>query len=279
MQIVGRQFTHAQFRTYVEGLTISPWAKFIVVHNTSVPDIKKYRDDWMKRPPTKWNPEQWMRNLVSFYVSQNFKGTPHLFIPPVEDRIFVLNALTVPGTHSPSWNTKSIGVEVVGEFEREPFDGPTRANTVAALATLHQKLGLRPDGFSLGVRGLHLHKEDAKTTHVTCPGRNLKKDDLVRRVLEAMGHEAPVAEADDHVHVPGASQEADTHGMSVQELTSMKWVQTMLNRWRPAFLLTVDGDRGPKTKAAVEAFQRSFGLVVDGIPGPVTRATLKQKVK
>lgn len=36
----------------------------------------------------------------------------------------------------------------------------------------------------------------------------------------------------------------------------------------------VDGIRGPKTIAAVKAFQKDHDLVVDGIVGPATRATL-----
>ncbi len=38
----------------------------------------------------------------------------------------------------------------------------------------------------------------------------------------------------------------------------------------------VDGIIGPKTKAAVRAFQDYYGLQVDGIPGPITQAKLKE---
>lgn len=280
MQIVARKFTHAGFQAYMDGLNITPWAKFVVVHNTSAPDIALYHN-WEKRPG--WTSEQWLRNLTSYYAGMGWNGTPHLFIPPTPDTILVLNSLLVHGTHTPSWNAFSYGVETVGEFEREPFDDPTRANLVAALAMLHAKLSLRPDGFSLGVRGLHFHKEDRATTHRTCPGRNIVKTDLVTAVVAKMaGQLVPDPVEDPHTHdVPIAAQEANTAHMSIQELTSMKWLQVQLNKWgvKKFDPLTVDGVRGPRTIAAVRLFQKFYSLTVDGIPGPVTRSTLKANVK
>jgi len=53
----------------------------------------------------------------------------------------------------------------------------------------------------------------------------------------------------------------------------VKWIQDRLNYW--GFNAgTADGINGPKTKAAVVAFQKAKGLGADGIVGPKTRAAL-----
>lgn len=40
----------------------------------------------------------------------------------------------------------------------------------------------------------------------------------------------------------------------------------------------IDGRKGPKTVAAIMAFQRSVGIPADGVAGPVTRAAIKAKL-
>jgi len=65
-----------------------------------------------------------------------------------------------------------------------------RENTVAALATLHAWIGLDPCT-------LRFHKEDPKTTHRECPGKNVDKNDLIRRVQERLFEKAGGE------HVPG----------------------------------------------------------------------------
>ncbi len=178
--IVGRSFTPDQFASYVAGLKFSAWRpRFVVVHNTSAPDTKTWQGWQARKPPI--TDEKWMQNLEGYYRDeQKWSSGPHLFVTP--GAINVFSPLTGPGTHSPSWNAISWGIETVGEFERDPFTGPVRDNLISALAILHAAAGLQPRPYELGVRGLHFHKEDVRTTHKSCPGRNMVKADLVAAV-------------------------------------------------------------------------------------------------
>jgi len=55
--------------------------------------------------------------------------------------------------------------------------------------------------------------------------------------------------------------------------TDVRRLQELLSQ--AGFPVAVDGIRGPKTDAAVKAFQKSRGLTVDGIAGPATLAALE----
>lgn len=282
MNIIGKKFTHAEFKAYLDGLDFKPWAKFVVVHNTSSPDIALY-NTWQARQGkfANWTAEQWLRNLSSYYAGMGWSGGPHLFIPPTPDTILVLNSLSVHGVHTPSWNSFSYGVETVGEFESEAFTDPTKANLIAALAMLHNRFDLDPVDYVLGGdtlatagKGLHFHKEDRATTHRTCPGKHMVKADLVQAVAAAMHVGATV---DSHTHdVPMASQEADTSRLNSVELTSIYWLQAALNLWRPSLRLIVNGNLDEATKAAVRTFQSASNLTIDGIPAGVTRVAVKR---
>jgi len=191
--IVGRSFSAPEFREYVEGLQFGAWRpRFVVVHNTSAPDTKTWQGWQTRKPPI--SDEQWGRNLEGYYKGQGWSTGPHLFVTP--KGILVFSPLTSPGTHSPSWNSISWGCETVGEFESDAFTGPIKSNLVAALGILHMAAGLTVLPYAVGVRGLHFHKEDIRTTHKSCPGKNMVKADLVSAVQDYIIH------ATDGDHVP-----------------------------------------------------------------------------
>jgi hypothetical protein len=171
--IVGTAFSPADFDTYCHGLQWAAWRpSFIVVHNTQIPSLAQRKNGLSK---------QHILDLEKFYRdTQKWKAGPHLFID--DKQIWVFTPLTVSGTHSPSWNKVALGVEMLGDFEKEPFDAgrglEVRRNSVCAVATLCGVLGLDP-------QTIRLHREDPLTTHA-CPGKNVRKLEIIQAVQDLL---------------------------------------------------------------------------------------------
>jgi len=104
----------------------------VVLHNTGAPKLA----DWHRVAGSVR-----MRNLESFYRdTQQWSAGPHLFV--ADDVIWVFTPLNVSGVHSPSWNSISWGVEMVGDYATEDFGPAVKGNAINALAILHAALGL-----------------------------------------------------------------------------------------------------------------------------------------
>lgn len=172
--IVGRAFSASAFDAYVQALSWPTWRpKFIVLHNTGSPNLAQ-------RP--KGLTRQHIANLEHYYRDTNkWSAGPHLFID--DHQIWAFTPLTHPGVHSPSWNSVSIGIEMLGDYSADDFTSgrgaAVRDNSIAAMATLSRKLGFWADG-------LRLHHEDPKTLHRGCPGKSVVKADVIARVDAAL---------------------------------------------------------------------------------------------
>jgi hypothetical protein len=167
--IIGQSFSPGDFHSYVSTVRFDTWRpQFVVLHNTAVPKLS----DWHSVPG-----ETRMRNLENYYRDvQRWSAGPHLFV--ADDLIWVFTPLNVSGVHSPSWNSISWGVEMVGDYQVETFSPAVKRNAVSALATLHAAVGVDP-------MTLKLHKEDPRTTH-NCPGKNVVKADMIAQLSEAL---------------------------------------------------------------------------------------------
>ena len=163
----------SQFDTYCHELTWVAWRpSFIVLHNTATPSLAQ-RPNGLT--------EQHIRDLEAFYRDeQKWSAGPHLFVD--DKQIWVFTPLTVSGVHSPSWNKIALGVEMLGDYETEEFNGgrglQVRNNAVAALATLTAVLGLDPET-------MRIHREDPATTHA-CPGKNVRKLEIIQQVKDLL---------------------------------------------------------------------------------------------
>lgn len=143
--------------------------KFLVIHNTAAPSLAQWGST---------KEETRMVNLEHYYrVEKHWSGGPHFFVSP--KGIWLFNPLTHAGVHSPSFNKSGIGIEMVGDFQRESFDEAVGAmvqrHTVDMAAALSHF-------FDLDTSTIKFHKEDPATTHKTCPGKNVKKPALVAKI-------------------------------------------------------------------------------------------------
>jgi peptidoglycan hydrolase-like protein with peptidoglycan-binding domain len=89
----------------------------------------------------------------------------------------------------------------------------------------------------------------------------------VAGVLEQAGLEF-FPQAAPQIHIAAAA-------IAAFDPNTTKWIQNACNSFvDPSPNLVVDGQYGPKTKAAVEALQAKLGLTVDGVAGMLTQAAI-----
>jgi N-acetylmuramoyl-L-alanine amidase len=171
--IIGKSFSPQDFDNYCHTVQWNAWRpSFIVLHNMAIPSLAQRPSGLTKKH---------IDNLEAFYRDkQGWNAGPHLFID--DKQIWVFTPLNVSGTHSPSWNKTALGIEMLGDFEKESFDSgrglSVRKNTVAAIASLSAVLGLNP-------ASMKLHREDPGTTHA-CPGKNVRKLEVIQNVQDLL---------------------------------------------------------------------------------------------
>jgi hypothetical protein len=120
-----------------------------------------------------------MSGLERYYRDEmGWSAAPHLFVDDQPAGIWVLTPLTTPGVHAKSFNPRSIGLEMLGNYDVEAFTSGrgdrVRENAVAAIAMLSAALDIDPDS-------MRFHRDEPNTTK-TCPGRNVDKATFIRAV-------------------------------------------------------------------------------------------------
>ncbi len=188
--IVAKRFAPDEFGAYLGSIALAAFRpSMVVLHNTAVPTLADR--------PSGFTTAQ-MADLEHYYAHvQGWSGGPHLFVD--DNGIWAFNLLDRRGVHSPSWNSISWGVEMLGDYEREPFDSgrgaKVRSNAVAAVAAMLHKLRVPPsnDHFKL-------HHEDPKTTHA-CPGKLVGKEAVRVLLTRALGGAQPPSSSGHSVRI------------------------------------------------------------------------------
>lgn len=193
----GQGLTIDGFRAYFNLRPFTSWRpSFMVLHNTGLPTLATLQANgefdtysWKGRTPA----AQRILNLEKYYRDdQGWSAGPHAFV--ADDYIWPFTPMNMRGVHSPSWNGTALGIELVGDYEREdPYSGfglKAYRNAVALFGIVHATLGLDP-------QTIKFHRQDPRTTH-RCPGARLWRDgaglqQFIQHVLEFMG------QAGDHI--------------------------------------------------------------------------------
>jgi hypothetical protein len=221
---VGAVFaTGKEFLSYLEEIKFGAWRpRFVTMHHTGAPDLKTWQG-WQTRPRPVTD-EQWLKNLAEYYGNtMRWSSGPHFFFTP--DHFCVLSPPTARGVHAVSFNATSWGVECVGDFDREQFSGLVRGKYIEGLACLHIATGLQLDPFQKGVRGLHFHRDDPRTSK-TCPGKNIDKSMLIAATEAKMDEMTDGDHPEEHV-VPEPESKArvgrvNENGLNVRAAASAR---------------------------------------------------------
>lgn len=177
-ELTGRVWTPETFADYLQEVQLG-WADSVCVHHTAAPSLAQRPHGFTI---------QHIINIQHFYEGLGWSSGPHLFID--EDQIFGMSSLWRRGVHAKSFNARSIGVEMLGNYDHEsPSSGrgldviETTAQTVAALLT---RMELQADNDTV-----LFHRDDPKTSK-SCPGELINKAWFIDKVRGYMGQTAPM---------------------------------------------------------------------------------------
>jgi hypothetical protein len=160
---IGKVWTAESFEQHLKGSRKPAWCNAICLHHTAAPSLQM-------RP--KGLLMQHIHNMKSGYVQKGWKSGPHLYID--EDQIYAMTPLMERGVHAVSFNSRAIGIEVLGDYDDEdPFTG--RGLQCWHLAAKTTALLLNWLGAEMNESTILFHRDDPKTSK-TCPGSKIKKD-------------------------------------------------------------------------------------------------------
>lgn len=181
---IGKVWTVDSFEQHLKTLARPQWCNSVCLHHTALPSLQM-------RP--KGLLMQHIHNMKDGYVEKGWKSGPHLYVD--EDQIYGMTPLGERGVHAVSFNSRSIGIEVLGDYDSEDaFTGRgLQCWQLAAKTTMQllNWLNLKPSEATV-----LFHRDDPKTNK-TCPGSKISKKwfiDLMQKescVCDAVGPNAP----------------------------------------------------------------------------------------
>jgi hypothetical protein len=187
---INRRLSVAEWDAYVAGYDFGPLPPSrLVLHHTVVPT------------EAQWAGLATMRGMQRYYAGLGWSAGPHLYAGP--DGIWLATPLYDIGIHAGAGNGSvrqgwySIGLEMVGNFDRERPAGAVWANALAVMAGLSRRLDIPPRQL------ISFHRD--YTNQKSCPGWAVAQG-WVWGAVEAALAPAPAAAYDELSPIMGAAQ-------------------------------------------------------------------------
>jgi len=159
MNIINKKLSLEEFKDYVRTFNFGRFvANKLVIHHT-----------WR---PTKdqWKGESSIKGLKSYYERKRWNAGPHIFI--AEDGIWLFTPMNVKGIHAGVGNWRSIGIEVVGDYDTKKWSEKTKEHALGAITVLMDKLDLNTEV-------VKFHRD---FSNKSCPGYAITKEWLFREI-------------------------------------------------------------------------------------------------
>jgi hypothetical protein len=202
---IGRGLTLPQFAEYVSSYPFGN-ATHVVLHHTAIPDAS-----WAKLKDGIWDANEsglteqqiydkrlrQLTGIKNYYEGKNtWDRGPHLFI---DDKwIWLFSPMNTFGIHARTGNGNkdnySIGIEVVGYYEKVKWPKVIENNVGAAIGYLQQRLETFQITHKVGPGGISSHRDWGKPE---CPGAAITERyyiQTIKRVAGALG-ELPTTSA------------------------------------------------------------------------------------
>ena len=168
MDIINRRLSLHEFRDYISSYDFGTQpADKLVIHHTWRPTVDS------------WNGETTIQGLKRYYEGKGWPVGPHLFI--ADDGIWLFSPMRDNGIHAGELNHRSIGIEVVGDYDAEEWSGETKQNALGAIKLLMERLNIPKEK-------IFFHRD---VSAKSCPGHAVTKQWLFSqlnqfRMLPAM---------------------------------------------------------------------------------------------
>jgi len=166
MQIVNKKLSLSQFKDYVSKKYFGTLpATKLVIHHT-----------W-KPTKAQWTGQGSVNGLKGYYERKGWSAGPHLFI--ADDGIWLFTDMKKDGIHAGAGNHRSVGIEVVGNYDNKKWTGKTYDNTIGAIKALMKRLKIKENN-------VKFHRDYSSKS---CPGWSITKDWLFKQLKQPMSED------------------------------------------------------------------------------------------